>query len=148
MKRLVILAVALLLTGAAHAQSTEVAQLITREEVVNDTCRGGSGDEPATVKACEIRDSLFKQIEAHGWCWGHEGQAEYEKDWEPCSATTRSEEVNQLIAREYAAGDMCAGGSGPEVACEIQNDLFIQIQAHGWCWGHKGDWEPCSVKPQ
>jgi hypothetical protein len=50
----------------------------------NDRCRDGSGDDPLTLKVCEVRDKVLTEIKEAGWCWGHEGQAGYQKDWEPC----------------------------------------------------------------
>jgi hypothetical protein len=60
--------------------------LINQEEALNEKCRGGSGDNPKTLKACDARDALLGQIEAKGWCYGHAGQAGYERDWEQCKA--------------------------------------------------------------
>jgi len=64
----------------------DVASLIAKEEQLNDKCRGGSGDDPSTTKACDQRDGLFKQIEAKNWCWGKEGQLEYQKKWQKCAS--------------------------------------------------------------
>ena len=69
-----------------------IAQLVAQEAVLNDRCRGGSGDDDATGKACAARDMIFKQIEAEGWCWGHDGQAEADRDWEPCPGSSAKTE--------------------------------------------------------
>jgi len=61
-----------------------ISNLMFIADVLNDKCRGGSGDDPNTMRACEIRDGVITKIKELGWCWGHEGQAGYEKDWEPC----------------------------------------------------------------
>jgi hypothetical protein len=64
----------------------EVQKLMDQEDALNDRCRDGSGDNPLNLKVCDVRDKILKDIQAHGWCWGHEGQAGYQKDWEPCPA--------------------------------------------------------------
>ena len=61
-----------------------VSNLMFIEELLNDRCRGGSGDDPDTLRACSIRDGLLQQIEKEGWCWGHAGQIGADKTWEPC----------------------------------------------------------------
>lgn len=62
----------------------DVASLIAEEERLNKKCRGGSGDDRAIIKACNQRDVIFKQIQAKNWCWGREGQYEYQKKWQKC----------------------------------------------------------------
>lgn len=62
----------------------EIAQLIAKEEVLNDKCRGGSGDDKGTQKACDERDIIFKKIKAKNWCWGHDGQIDADRVWERC----------------------------------------------------------------
>lgn len=73
--------------GAASAATPppkDVAQLIASEQKLNDKCRGGSGDDPATQKACDQRDALDKKLQSRGWCYGRPDQAEYQKTWQPC----------------------------------------------------------------
>jgi hypothetical protein len=62
-----------------------VAKLITREDDLNDKCRGGSGDNPSTQAICDERDRLFSSIRAKGWCWGPDDQPESQKKWMPCA---------------------------------------------------------------
>lgn len=71
-------------TKPVYLPSARVKELMRQEELVNDKCRGGAGDDPATEKACTDRDALYDAIKAQGWCWGHEGQFGAEKDWEYC----------------------------------------------------------------
>lgn len=81
----------------AHAASDE--SLIKQADKLNDQCRGGSGDNPATIKACDKRDKLVVQLKAKGWCYGHEGQAEFQRKWEKCQtvseAVTSGDATNQ-----------------------------------------------------
>jgi hypothetical protein len=81
--RLAALALASLLTLMAGARA-DVQGDLKEYQRLNGLCRGGSGDKPETVKACEDRDRLFKQVENQGWCWGPKGVAEYQKQWRPC----------------------------------------------------------------
>lgn len=76
-----ILLISPLLTNAAAEEN-----LIKQADKLNDQCRGGSGDNPATIKACDKRDKLFDELASKGWCYGHEGQAGYERQWEKCAA--------------------------------------------------------------
>lgn len=62
----------------------DIAQLIARAERLNDKCRGGPGDDPATEKACGARDVTFRKIKAKNWCWGHDGQVGADRTWERC----------------------------------------------------------------
>jgi hypothetical protein len=71
-------------TAAPENPSQELALLIAEEEKLNDKCRGGSGDDKATLEACDERDALYKKIEANNWCWGHDGQIGADRTWEPC----------------------------------------------------------------
>lgn len=63
---------------------TEVALLIAKEEKLNDKCRGGSGDDPATAKACDEREAVLAEIKAKNWCWGNDGQVGADRVWERC----------------------------------------------------------------
>lgn len=62
----------------------DVALLIKQEEQLNNQCRDGSGDLPATMEACNQRETLLPKIAAKGWCWGKDGQFGYEKNWSKC----------------------------------------------------------------
>ena len=71
--------------AAPDTGSEDVASLIAEEEKLNGECRGSSGDDHATSKkVCDERDVIFGRIRAKNWCWGHDGQAEADRDWEPC----------------------------------------------------------------
>lgn len=76
-----ILLISPLLTNAASDEN-----LIKQADKLNNQCRGGSGDNPATMKACDKRDKLIEVLASKGWCYGHEGQAGYERQWEKCAA--------------------------------------------------------------
>lgn len=50
----------------------------------NDQCRGGSGDDPETLHACNRRYHLLMTLERRGWCWGG-GRIGAEDHWLRCS---------------------------------------------------------------
>lgn len=82
------------LTFATNALASAVSSpdaLFAQEDKLNDRCRGGSGDDPNTQKACDARDKIDAQLKQMGWCWGHAGQIEADKKWEHCS---RSKEAD------------------------------------------------------
>lgn len=70
--------------GSAAAPPPDVQKLMKQEEELNGQCRGGSGDSPKTMAACEKRDKVLDQIKRKGWCWGSDGQAGYERSWVKC----------------------------------------------------------------
>jgi hypothetical protein len=55
-------------------------------ERLNGNCRGGSGDDPATQKACDARENIYTKIAAQGWCWGHKDDIGADRKWVPCAA--------------------------------------------------------------
>ncbi|MDX8521122.1 hypothetical protein [Mesorhizobium dulcispinae] len=59
-------------------------KLIRQWQVANENCRGGSGDDPQTEKACATRDALGRQLEAAKWCYGKNGQSGYQYKWHRC----------------------------------------------------------------
>lgn len=66
----------------------DVKALIRHEFVLDDRCRGGSGDAPATQRACDARDTLVDQIKSRGWCYGPDDAIEADKHWLLCSQST------------------------------------------------------------
>lgn len=52
---------------------------------LNERCRGGSGDDPATMDACGRRDALLPEVEHQGYCWGNASdQSEADSRWRRC----------------------------------------------------------------
>ena len=43
-------------------------QMIDLYWSLNEKCRGGSGDSPATLAYCDKRDSLSNELKGAGWC--------------------------------------------------------------------------------
>lgn len=50
-------------------------ELIATWSKLNSQCRGGSGDDPSTMHACEQRDAVGRRIDRAGWCFGKTGQS-------------------------------------------------------------------------
>ncbi len=36
------------------------------------------------MKACTKRDKIYEELLAKGWCFGKEGDYEYEREWQKC----------------------------------------------------------------
>lgn len=64
-----------------------VQPLLIREEALDEKCRGGVGDDPATDAACKERDVDVDLLQRKGWCWGSRNRtaAEYQMTWLRCS---------------------------------------------------------------
>lgn len=71
---------------AAEKPNAKTAKLIHQYEKANSDCRGGSGDNSDTWKACGRRDLLGEQIQKLGWCYGpsRPDMSTYEYKWLPC----------------------------------------------------------------
>jgi hypothetical protein len=63
-------------------------ELLQRWMVLNENCRGGSGDEQATTQACDERNLVDAALFAHGYCFvGMGATSRWEKG--PASRWTR-----------------------------------------------------------
>nr|CBZ40054.1 hypothetical protein PSPSV_C0019 [Pseudomonas savastanoi pv. savastanoi] len=65
----------------SHSQSRS---LLKQESILNDACRGGSGDDPNTMRACDERDKIVNQLHQSGWCYGKPNDPSYLRTWAPC----------------------------------------------------------------
>lgn len=70
--------------GSAQSGGDAKAMILRWTEL-NTLCRGGSGDNPATLQACEDRDALGGQLEAQGFCYGENDEFGFQADWAVCS---------------------------------------------------------------
>lgn len=59
-------------------------ELIEEWDIADEDCRGGSGDDPATQEACELRTALSERLEKAGWCFGKKNQAHSAYRWHKC----------------------------------------------------------------
>jgi hypothetical protein len=63
-------------------------ELLQRWMVLNEDCRGGAGDDPATMRACDERNLVDAALFAHGYCYvGMGATSRWEKG--PASRWTR-----------------------------------------------------------
>jgi hypothetical protein len=81
---------------------------------------------------------------------------------EPIKTPKPSQEVQKMMNQEEALNDRCRDGvTDPQgnlnqnltqKVCAIRDELFDQIKAAGWRWGHDGQagadrtWEPMASK--
>lgn len=93
-----------------------VVKLMKQQEQLNEQCRGGSGDNPATMKACDQRDKVLTKIEAEGWCWGHDEQTGADKTWEPCPQTSNTTSTKKSSKQECGGVPYCKDMSSCEEA--------------------------------
>jgi hypothetical protein len=76
----------LLLLAAPAAAQPRPDGLLALESQANALCRGGSGDDPQTIQACEVRDDLVRRLLALDWCRGRQGEVGAEMSWHRCEA--------------------------------------------------------------
>lgn len=65
-------------------KNLEVEKLIGQYAVKNNECKNQAEESSKTKNSCDERNNLFKLIESKGWCYGKEGEAEFEKKWHQC----------------------------------------------------------------
>ena len=81
---ILLIAIFMACSGSASAQSPEATQAMRRWDDANGRCRGGSGDNPATMKACDERESLYQAAVRLGWCYGRANEYGYQNRWHRC----------------------------------------------------------------
>ena len=86
------------LTLSAHAGENYRAwtgpNLLMRWAVLINQCRGGSGDDPATKRACDEPNLVDSAIYAHGYCYV--GNSGFQQRWEmgpPSRWSSRGEQA-------------------------------------------------------
>jgi len=69
-------------TPAAWTSASAPDRALLRQEgALNEKCRDGSGDDPATQRACSARDQAVQTLKARGWHFGTPDQIEADKQW-------------------------------------------------------------------
>ena len=121
-----ILAIALPCTvmPAAHAQQEvppDIAPLLEREQWLNDKCRGGAGDDPATADYCAVRDRAAEQLQAKGWCWGPPEQIEALKKWQRCKVGSGAAACVASIDRPQRAVAIAFVAT----ICQLRSDRYL-----------------------
>ena len=75
-------------SAAAYAGNPvppNVKALVKAEAELNNLCRGGPGDDPKTLQACDDRNAVETRLYAVGWCYGMRGQAGYQMKGHKCT---------------------------------------------------------------
>jgi hypothetical protein len=68
----------------ASGWTQEEAAMIDQWRHLNEQCRGGSGDNPATMEACDARDTASARLRTAGICYGRQGQYGYQMEMHRC----------------------------------------------------------------
>ena len=58
--------------------------LLSQWSDLNGSCRGGSGNNPATLEACEQRNVASNRLLQAGYCYGRRGEYGYQMSWHVC----------------------------------------------------------------
>ena len=75
-----------MIAGAAMAQAMSEDELLADYRSLNSACRGGSGDDPRTQRACAERDRIVAALQQAGYCYGRRGQVGAQMSWHRCGA--------------------------------------------------------------
>lgn len=73
-----------MIVGTASAQTPAVDELLASYGSLNSACRGGSGDDPRTQRACAERDRVVSALQRAGYCYGRRGQVGAQMSWHRC----------------------------------------------------------------
>ncbi len=147
MKNAIILSAFLFMPSLVHAAPmtrAQAAPLLEQIDDFNDQCRGGSGDDPRTMVACDKRDALLTTLTSSGWCYGDDEQAGFQKYWKTCGEGRR-QELRQL-ATVYGVTDggtytaAISRNTGKSLdwykgkAFELDQAYVIEACAQGMCY--------------
>lgn len=109
MKKIICL-LSLLATFPINAKTIKppknVASLIADYYLLDDKCRGGSGDNPETMKSCDKRDAIVDKIQTKGWCWGKEDETKFEKCSDTVVGTDATTTCSKLVT--FAEKAICS----------------------------------------
>ncbi len=81
---LIALSIAFDVTELANAQPPLIEDLLSVENDLNTLCRGGAGNEEATMEVCQIRDKVDQLLSMLGYCYGTQDQAGNQMQWHKC----------------------------------------------------------------
>jgi aspartyl protease family protein len=98
-------ALLLALAGHANAQAidsatTDPAQLVSRWQAANETCRSSTATAMAAVGACEQRDTLSKLLAQMNYCYGPADKTG-PPTWAACGARTSQESVQARTTAQF-----------------------------------------------
>jgi hypothetical protein len=129
------------LDGPAAAVTPDLAAsdlkfLMQSAEAENEQCRGGHGDDPETMHACNRRQELLVRLERRGWCFEETGDkrwlkcannpdyrpGQYGSEPLPARMPAKLEEMEYLEARKVIVGygwqPLTGDCSGPDVSAQ------------------------------
>lgn len=110
--------------------SPAVKALIGRYMSYNEQCRGGSGDNPSTLKACQLRDKAYIAIKKSGWCWGPPEVSNVDKSWLKCADTMNSASGAHS---EIAHVQPNSVKHAPAIAQEVATPSAVESSAMPYC---------------
>jgi hypothetical protein len=127
------------------------AEELCRHGQDSPTGEHGSEDEK-TIQACGIRGGISLALESSGWCYGHDGQPEFHKKWEPCAMTGAptvdpqpSAQLAGLMDMVALMDKMCRDESSDDqsrkMGCNNRDAELALIKTQGWVW-QGGHWKP------
>jgi len=71
-----------------RGQRADPAGMLNRWQFLNEGCRGGSGNDEATWRACDAREHTQQSLSAAGWCYGRIGEYGYQMNWHRCGTNS------------------------------------------------------------
>lgn len=71
--------------GVLKGAKPQVEPLLYAWHQLNGDCRGGSGDDPATMRACDARNLADAALAAADWCYGRQGEYGAQMEWHRCA---------------------------------------------------------------
>jgi hypothetical protein len=142
------------------ATANETKDLISVYYRAEEVCRHGQdtahgeNEDSNTIRACGARNATSLVLEHFGWCYGHEGQSEAEKEWEPSTAPAISgspenglkppANVASMMDLAALSDKMCHDASTDDsvrkMGCANRDFELATIKSFGWWW-HGGHWE-------
>jgi hypothetical protein len=71
-----------------YSKGWEVRNMIRSYDLLNEVCRGSSGDNPSSGAACNARLAIVVSLNSIGWCNGKRNQSAPEMKWHKCTANS------------------------------------------------------------
>ena len=69
---------------AASAQQPRGVDVLSIYRDVNEMCRSSTGNDLHRIAACNLREKVGRLLNSMGYCFGHQGQDEAERQWHKC----------------------------------------------------------------
>ena len=63
---------------------SKVRTLVEAWYELNESCRGGPGNDPSTFKSCDAREIAYAGIKKRGWCLGEDATSGVDMEWKEC----------------------------------------------------------------